>query len=100
MAASLPPSRRHLRNQPDGRALEIVSLELVTAAQAAFLHFNRLDVFIVVAVVRDELRAAVRAENFERALWAGGLFLVRAETKTHLGATGLFRAFGRASSPL
>ena len=62
------PPRRDLRHQPDARALEVVAPERFAVTQPARADLDCLDVFLIVAVVGDELRAAVRTVHFERAL--------------------------------
>ena len=76
------PPRRHLGYEPDGRPLEVVASQRLATTQPARLDLDGVDVLLVVAVVGDELRAAVGAGHFERALRPG--LLVTAEPEVEL----------------
>jgi hypothetical protein len=68
LACRRSPACRDLGHEPDGRTLEVVALERFAVTEAARLHLDCLHVLRLVAIVGNELRAAVAAVHFERAL--------------------------------
>jgi hypothetical protein len=67
-------------------------------AETARDDLNGLDILLIVAVVGDELRAAVGAVNFERTLGTGRRLLVADESQVKLRASP-FGSICRERSP-
>jgi len=89
--------RRHLGDQPDGRALEVPAPVLLAVAQAARLNVSRVEILLVVAVVRDEPRATVRTVDLKSALRSGRRLLVAAAKSQVKLLARLFRSVGHGA---
>ena len=84
-AQEMRSRRPHWREWHRPSFRKVVAPKRLAVAQPARPDLDRLDVLLVEAVVSDELRAAVQAVHFERAL-RPGLF-VAAESEGKLLAT-------------